>query len=351
MASDSATEASLATESKGGSAPSRSLLAPRPALHPVEYPEFLEFKDAIRHSYWVHTEYNLNDDVQDLRVKVQPHEREAIRKTLLAIAQVEVAVKTFWGDLRLWFPKPEVSAVGFTFAESEVRHQDAYAHLLELTGLTEAFANLHSEPAFGARLAFLNRRLAVKPSGRPDADGRTAALSTLLFSAFVEHVSLFGLFLIMKSFDRKRGLFKGIANVVEATSKEEQLHAQFGYLVVRLLREEHPEWFEGRFADEVRGACLEAHASEMAILDWIFSQGEFEFMDSRTVKAYVEARFDGAMTSAGFEPLFAPDPALVAETAWFEEEVLAGRHYDFFHKRPTTYARKTRPISPDELFG
>lgn len=329
----------------------RSLLKARTALHPVEYPEFLEFKDAIRHSYWVHTEYNLNDDVHDLRARVAPHEREAIRKTLLAIAQVEVTVKTFWGDLRLWFPKPEVSAVGFTFAESEVRHQDAYAHLLELTDLTEAFSNLHAEPAFGARLEFLNRRLAIKPSGRPDADGRTAALSTLLFSAFVEHVSLFGLFLIMKSFDRKRGLFKGIANVVEATSKEEQLHAQFGYLLVRLLREEHPgSWFDEPFEVEVREACLEAHASEMAILDWIFSQGEFDFLDLKTIRAYVEARFNSAMTTAGFEPLFSPDPALVAETAWFEEEVLASRHYDFFHKRPTTYARKTRSISPDDLF-
>lgn len=328
----------------------RSLLSPRAALHPVEYPEFLGFKDAIRHSYWVHTEYNLHDDVHDWRANVAPHEREAIRRTLLAIAQVEVAVKTFWGDIHEWFPKPEVSAVGYTFAESEVRHQDAYAHLLELTNLQDDFATLHDEPAFGARLDFLARRLSVKPSGRPDADGRTAALTTLLFSAFVEHVSLFGLFLIMKAFDRHRGLFKGIANVVEATSKEEQLHAQFGYLLVRTLREEHPDWFADGFDAEVIEACREAHLAELAVLDWVFAAGELEFLDRASLRAYVEGRFDSALASAGLPPLFSPDPALLAGTAWFEEEILAPRHYDFFHKRPTTYARKTRAISADELF-
>jgi ribonucleoside-diphosphate reductase beta chain len=29
-------------------------------------------------------------------------------------------------------PKPEIGSVGATFAESEVRHQDAYSHLLEV---------------------------------------------------------------------------------------------------------------------------------------------------------------------------------------------------------------------------
>ena len=39
-------------------------------------------------------------------------------------------------------PKPEIGAVGFTFAESEVRHMDAYAHLLEILGLNEEFKKI-----------------------------------------------------------------------------------------------------------------------------------------------------------------------------------------------------------------
>lgn len=52
---------------------------------------------------------------------------------------MEFAVKTFWVDIYKKIPKPQIGAVRSTFAESEVRHADAYAHLLEILGLNEEF--------------------------------------------------------------------------------------------------------------------------------------------------------------------------------------------------------------------
>lgn len=328
----------------------RRLTDPRSSLRPAEYPELLAYRDAIRHAYWLHTEYNLTDDVHDFRTRASAVERHAIRNTLLAIAQVEVAVKTFWGDLMKHYPKPEIGAVGFTFAESEVRHQDAYAHLLEILGLNGEFARLHEFPALEARVRFLGEHLSRAPSGDPEVDGREHALKVLLFAAFVEHASLFGQFLIMKAFDRERGRFKGVANIVEATSKEEQVHGLFGYRLVAILREENPHWFDAAFEDRVRAACRAARVAEAAILDWIFEAGELDFLPRARVDAFVDARFDGAMEAAGLEPLFRPDEADLSPTSWFEEEVLAGKHTDFFHKRPTTYTRKTKAITGDDLF-
>ena len=43
----------------------RRLDVPRRELRPAEYPELLDYRDAIRHSYWLHTEYNLTEDVHD----------------------------------------------------------------------------------------------------------------------------------------------------------------------------------------------------------------------------------------------------------------------------------------------
>src|SRR5690606_12105660 len=196
----------------------------RQGLRPVEYPSFLAYRDAIRHAYWLHTEFNLSEDVHDYRARVSTAERTAIRNTMLAIAQVEVAVKSFWGDLFKLYPKPEVGAVGYTFAESEVRHQDAYAFLLEMLGLSSQFERIADIPALQARVRVLEDHLtAPVTTGDFDADGRENAFKVMLFSAFVEHVSLFGQFLIMKAFNRQQNLFKGIANIVEATSKEEQI--------------------------------------------------------------------------------------------------------------------------------
>jgi ribonucleoside-diphosphate reductase beta chain len=114
---------------------SRSIFRKRLNLKPYEYPEVLEYVDAIRHSYWVHTEFSFTSDVQDFKINVTPVERNALQNCMLAIAQIEVGVKTFWGDVYKHLPKPEIGAVGQTFAESEVRHMDAYSHLLEVLGL------------------------------------------------------------------------------------------------------------------------------------------------------------------------------------------------------------------------
>jgi ribonucleoside-diphosphate reductase beta chain len=65
----------------------------RTNLRPYEYPELYEYVSAIRHSYWIHTEFNYTPDVQDFKVNINDAERHAINHTMLAIAQIEVAVK------------------------------------------------------------------------------------------------------------------------------------------------------------------------------------------------------------------------------------------------------------------
>lgn len=201
-------------------------------------------------------------------------------------------------------------------------------------------------------MLFLNTHLKPLPEDElePEQVGREAALRLLLFSAFIEHVSLFGQFLIMKAFNRHQNLFKGIANIVEATSKEEQIHGLFGYQLIRILREEQPDWFDAAFDERVRSACRSSYVAEAGILDWIFEAGELDFLPRKVMDAYLQQRFNDSLAAVGIDPVFNPDKDAVAKTRWFDEEVLAGKHYDFFHKRPTTYTKKTKAITEDDLF-
>jgi ribonucleoside-diphosphate reductase beta chain len=89
----------------------RNLFKKRVNLKPYEYPELLQYVDAIRHSYWIHTEFNFTGDVQHFNVNISDKERNAIQNTMLAIAQIEVSVKTFWGDLYKKMPKAEIGSV------------------------------------------------------------------------------------------------------------------------------------------------------------------------------------------------------------------------------------------------
>ena len=45
-----------------------NIFTKRTNLKPYEYPNLVEYVDAIRHSYWVHTEFNFTSDIQDFKV-------------------------------------------------------------------------------------------------------------------------------------------------------------------------------------------------------------------------------------------------------------------------------------------
>ena len=55
-------------------------------------------------------------------------------------------------------PKPEIGAVGATFAESEVRHADAYSNLIQVLGLNSEFENLLQVPGIRKRIKYLDKK-------------------------------------------------------------------------------------------------------------------------------------------------------------------------------------------------
>lgn len=324
----------------------RDIFKKRIHLKPYEYPELYEYVSAIRHSYWIHTEFNFVGDVQNFKVNVDEKERNVIKNAMLAIAQIEVAVKTFWGDIYKKIPKPEVGAVGATFAESEVRHTDAYSHLLEILGLNDVFKKINEIPALMRRVNYLEKSLANSRS----EDNREYSQSILLFSLFIEHVSLFSQFLIIMSFNKNKNLFKGISNAVEATSKEEQIHGLFGIDIINIIKHEHPDWFDSTFEEEVIKLCEEAFESEKQVVDWIFEKGELEFITKEIVVEFIKQRFNNSLQSIGIRKIFTTDEKILEKSDWFYDEVIATKHGDFFNKKSINYNKKSKSITSEDLF-
>ena len=315
-------------------------------LKPYEYPNLYEYVNAIRHSYWIHTEFNFTSDIQDFKTSLNDVERNAIKNTMLAISQIEVAVKSFWGDVYHKMPKPEIGSVGATFAESEVRHHDAYSHLLEILGLNNEFKNLKKKPVIMRRVNYLET--AVK--NVKSEDNREFAESILLFSLFIEHVSLFSQFLIIMAFNKHKNVLKGISNVVEATSKEEQIHGDFGIDVIKIIKEENPEWFDDAQIQLTQDLCKSAYEAESKIVDWIFEKGELDFLPKAVVNEFIKNRFNMSLESIGIEKVFEVDEKLVAETEWFDDEIIGTKHGDFFVKRSIAYTKRSKSITHEDLF-
>ena len=325
----------------------RDMFKKRTSMKPYEYPEFMDYSNAIRHSYWVHTEFSFTSDIQDFHTRVKPHERTAIQNSMLAIAQVEVAVKTFWGDLYHRMPKYELGAVGAVFSESETRHAEAYSHLLEILGLNEKFKGIQDIPALRDRVNYLSKSVSWAKTG----DDKDYVLSVILFSLFIEHVSLFSQFLIMMSFNKHENIFSGLSNVIEATSKEEQIHGLFGIEIVNTLKKEKPEWFDEYMEEAVYDACKESYEAEKKVVDWIFEDGELEFMSKKVVLEFIKNRMNNSLDSIGYDRLFDVDEKLVKETSWFDDEIVGTKLTDFFNKRSTNYTKFSKSITKDTLFS
>lgn len=313
---------------------------------PYEYPSLMKYKDAIRHSYWIHTEYNVTEDISDFMTKVTQPQREAIKRTMLAIAQIEVNVKAFWGDLYKRLPKYEIQSVGATFSESEARHFDAYKFLLEVLGLEKDFETITEVPAIKDRILYLEKYL----DGTRSKDNRMYTKSVLLFSLFIEHVSLFSQFLIMMSFNQKMNIFKGVSNIVESTSKEEDVHGNFGIEIINIIKHENPEWFDEEFESIIKSACVKALEAECKVLDWIFENGEMEFLSKNTIIEFMKNRFNNSLESIGMSKIFNIDFKLLETTMWFDVEIKSTKEGDFFYKKSIDYNKKAESITEDDLF-
>jgi ribonucleoside-diphosphate reductase beta chain len=324
----------------------RNIFEKRVNLKPYQYPELYEYVPAIRHSYWIHTEFNFTSDIHDFKTRLNDLERNAIKNTMLAISQIEVAVKSFWGDVYHKIPKPEIGSVGATFAESEVRHADAYSHLLEILGLNEEFKNLKKNPIMMRRVQYLESALATSKS----EDDKSFSESILLFSLFIEHVSLFSQFLIIMAFNKHKNMLKGVSNVVEATSKEEQIHGDFGIDLIKIIKKEKPEWFDEDFEYRIQDLCLRAYKAESGIIDWIYEKGELDFLPKAQVNEFIKDRFNRSLEAIGVKKMFECNESLLLETEWFNDEIIGTKHGDFFDKRSINYSKRTQSITSDDLF-
>jgi len=152
------------------------------------------------------------------------------------------------------------------------------------------------------------------------------------------------------SFNKEKNLFKGISNVVEATSKEEEIHGNFGAEIINIIKKENPEWFDDEFEKLIYSACKKAYDAECGILDWIFEQGELSFLSKDTIKEFIKNRFNNSLQKIGYDECFDVDKELIAQTKWFDIEITATKEGDFFYKKQIDYNKKSKSITEDDLF-
>lgn len=234
----------------------------------------------------------------------------------------------------------------FISGNSEVRHSDAYSHLLQVLGLNDDFSQLLQVPVIQGRVDYLTKYI----KGASDNSNENYTLALALFSIFIENVSLFSQFVIIKSFNKYKNILKDIDNVVQATQKEEVIHALLGVYIIRQIQNEFPDWFNNDFYSKLYRACRKAYEAEVGIIDWIFEAGELSFLPKEVVKEFVKDRFNYSLNLIGGDKIFEVNEDLLHQLKWFEDELYAEINTDFFHKKPVTYSKKVQAIKAEDLF-
>lgn len=318
----------------------------RKAVKPHEYPEVLGYREAIKHSRWDVEEFNFTSDAFEFKHKLTSNEKLVVKRTLLAISQIEVSVKSFWGKLGEHLPKPEFSSVGVTFAENEVTHQEAYSKLLEVLGFNDEFDQILQEPVIGGRVDYLTKYL--RNSGENAKQVYT--LNLAMFSMFIENISLFSQFAIIKSFTEKKNLLKEVDTVIEATMKEELIHAQLGMYIINLIKKEYPEWFDKAFYEKIYKAAHKAYAAEEKILEWIFEEGEIESVSLDSLKEFIKSRFNDSITTIGGKKQFEINEEKLESLHWMTEATYGYVRNDFFNTQGTNYTKFQKSITARDLF-
>ena len=267
-------------------------------------------------------------------------------RALSAIGQIEVAVKTFWANIGDKMPHPSIRDLGYAMANSEVIHNLAYEKLLDVLHLTHVFEENMNEKVIKGRVDYLRKYL--KKTYKDDK--KQYIYSIMLFTLFVENVSLFSQFYIIMHFNRNRSVLKDCAQQVQYTRNEEMLHAQVGIQLINTMREEYPEYFDAELEARVQEECIESLKAESKVIDWIMSEYSVPGLNADILKSFISKRMADSIEAIGFDKSkIYYNQHHIDETYWFDEELLGANMTDFFQKRPVEYA-KGKGITADDLF-
>jgi len=124
----------------------------------------------------------------------------------------------------------------------------------------------------------------------------------------------------------------------------------FGTDLINIIRKEHPGWFDDSHRETVRTMCIEAYQAEESIIDWIFEKGELEFMPKAEIKEFIKNRLNNSLRGIGMAPVFSVNEELLEKTDWFDDEVIATKHVDFFDKRSINYNKRQQSVTSADLF-
>lgn len=315
-----------------------------PPGNPERYLWVAPMQQAMWHGFWTVEKFSFDSDISQFKKNMTPEQKQLTLRTLAAIAQIEIKVKKFWAFLGMQVKDDVITGGAITMAGVEEIHNAAYKTLLEKLGVRGEIDKAMDVPSMAGRVNYLTKHMVPVFVLNP---GKQTAYSVILFTIFVEYVSLFAAFSNILHLNSEENLIKDTAQQVKYTRNEETLHAFFGAGLIREMRKEYPDIFDEELEARVIEETMEAFKAECNLIDWMLEGYDHPNHNAKILKNYVKERFNEGLELVGYSPLFAIDSDLSAKTFWMKAGVYAPPKVDFFNSEPTTYVQASAPDDDD----
>jgi ribonucleoside-diphosphate reductase beta chain len=313
-------------------------LVGRKSLHPIEYPQFLEYRTIQEKLHWLPQEVPLQDDKIQFMQILSDMERRTIERIFSFFTQMDLDIGGMYVDYYIpYFSKnPEICMMLVSFAYMEGIHTRAYDRLREEVGLKDrGFEYIQKHKVLADKYDFMHQ---FNPNNRLDV------LFTMAISgAFLEGAVLFASFAIINYFPLQRSQEKclfGVGQIVTLSLRDEELHSRAMINLFHTCVEEM-----GVTAVELAGLYKRIYDAvrilfdlECQFIDFCMSDGDLDGLTRNELKEYVKYIMDLRFRQLKMEPIFGYDENSKNPIPWTELYLKLKENTNFFNMMPTNYS-------------
>lgn len=298
----------------------------------IEYPEFDELTDKQVHAFWPWDEPQVEDDVQDLRVRMTKPEYLGTVDVLGLFTHYEIrAGEDYWANrIMRRFKRPEIQRMASMFSAVELNsHAPFYDQINKVLYLDneEFYSSWKNDEVLRDRMNFIEHVVTHEDD-----------LYSIGAFTFIEGAVLYASFAFLKHFQAQecgKDLIKNICRGINQSVGDENMHAVGGSMLFRRILMENPELNTEQLKETIYRVAQKTYEHEELIINRIFSHGEIKGISSEDLKVFVRHRIDLCLENLGFEPLYNEEKGFIE--SWFYKNINSVQLHDFFSGHGSEY--------------
>ena len=304
----------------------------------IEYPEFSKLADEQMHTFWPWDEPEVENDLQDLRVRMTVPEQHAVTENLKLFTLYEMHVgDDYWaGRVMKNFKRPEIQRAASLFSAVEFNsHAPFYNRVNEILykDNEEFYSEWKADPVLKKRMGFIGKYVG------DDND----LISTAAFS-FIEGAILYSSFAFFKHFQSQacgKDLIKNVCRGINLSVGDENTHAVGGALLFRrLLEQVLPSLSEEEVAyikNTIKDIGETAYEHECLIIDKMFEKGDLGGITKQNLKDFVKHRVNLCSVQLGLDEILDESSSDKFIEGWFYKDINTVAFHDFFSGSGSEY--------------